>query len=236
MGETARPDQGWAGRLLFGPWWLVYVGRVGPTERHRHHAIQIVFAAGTRVVDPDGEWPSPMLVLPDRPHAIAGAGTGTVVFVDPHATRAAGLPALQPSPHPLEAGPPATIAEAEQLVWSLTEQDQLLTPVPHPAVRAALATLPDDPDIPLSTLARHVGLSASRLSHLFRDEVGIPLRAYRPWVRMLLAADALRGGASLTEAAHRSGFADVSHLHRTFRDQFGLSPGRLLRAVEWVTG
>jgi AraC-like DNA-binding protein len=73
------------------------------------------------------------------------------------------------------------------------------------------------------------------VTHLFRDQVGISLRAYRSWVRFLLAAEALRDGASLTDAAHRAGFADVAHLHRTFRHHFGLQPGPLLRAVEWVT-
>jgi AraC-like DNA-binding protein len=84
-------------------------------------------------------------------------------------------------------------------------------------------------------LAAAVGLSPSRVTHLFRDQVGIPLRTYRRWVRFLIAAEAPRDAASLTDAAHRAGFADVAHLHRTFRHHFGLQPGPLLRAVEWVT-
>jgi AraC family transcriptional regulator len=72
------------------------------------------------------------------------------------------------------------------------------------------------------------------VTHLFRDQVGISLCAYRSWVRFLLAAEAPRDRASLTDAAHHAGFADVAHLHRTFRHHFGLQPGPLLRAVEWV--
>jgi AraC-like DNA-binding protein len=58
-------------------------------------------------------------------------------------------------------------------------------------------------------LAAAVGFSPSRETHLVRDQVGIPLRTYPRLVRFLIAAEALRG-ASLTDAAHRAGFADVA--------------------------
>jgi AraC-like DNA-binding protein len=228
-------ESGWVGRLFFGPWWLVYAGLVGPTDEHRHHALQLVAAPGTRILEQSGGRPSPALVAPDQPHAIAGAGTGVVVFVDPDAVSAIHLAPLSPPPAVTTGhGLPSTMADAERLVDSLTRP----APLPadrHPAVTQLLALLPDNPNAPLPDLAGTVGLSPSRLTHLFRDQVGIPLRAYRRWVRFLLAADALRVGASLTRAAHDAGFADVAHLHRTFRDHFGLRPGPLLRGVEWVT-
>jgi AraC-like DNA-binding protein len=234
-----RPDGGWVGRLFFGPWWLVYAGVVGPTDEHRHHAIQLVAAPGTRVLDTTGDHASPAVVPPDHPHAIAGIGTGVVVFVDPEATSAADLVSRRP-PGSSDTDLPETMADATRLITALTQPaDRLppdrLPPDRHPAIAWLLALLPDDPDAPLPVLAAAVGLSPSRVTHLFRDQVGIPLRAYRRWVRFLLAAEALRDGASLTDAAHHAGFADVSHLHRTFRHHFGLQPGPLLRAVEWVT-
>ena len=236
-GLTGVPTETtWAGRLFFGPWWLVYGGAIGPTDRHRHHAIQLVAAPDTRVVDAAGDHPSPAVVAPDHPHAIAGGGMGVVVFIDPDATGAPHLVSGRPPPDSLiEPALPVTMDDAERLVRSLTQPGGSPSADRHPAVARLLALLPDDPEAPLPALADAVGLSASRVTHLFRDEVGIPLRAYRRWVRLLLAADALRDGASLTDAAHNAGFADVAHLHRTFRDQFGLRPGALLRAVEWVT-
>jgi AraC-like DNA-binding protein len=229
-------DATWVGRLFFGPWWMVYAGAVGATEQHRHHAIQVVAAPGTRVVDTAGDHPSPAVVAPDHLHAIAGEGTGVVAFIDPEATAAPGLASGRPLPAGVvEPTLPVTMGDAARLVGSLTEADGSLSADRHPAVDRLLALLADDPDAPLAVLAGAVGLSASRVTHLFRDQVGISLRSYRRWVRLLLAADAVRGGASLTDAAHGAGFADVAHLHRTFRDQFGLRPGPLLRAVEWVT-
>lgn len=227
------PDGGWAGRLFFGPWWLVYAGLVGPTDEHRHHAIQLVAAPGTRGLDTTGAHPSPFIVPADHPHALAGTGTGLVVFVDPEATSAANLVSHPPLGFS-GADLPETMADATNVVTALTQLAGR-PPDRHPAIARLLALLPDDPNAPLPILAADVGLSASRVTHLFRDQVGISLRAYRSWVRFLLAAEALRDGASLTDAAHHAGFADVAHLHRTFRHHFGLQPGPLLRAVEWVT-
>jgi AraC-like DNA-binding protein len=232
-GQAER--QGWAGRLFFGPWWLVYSGVVGPTERHRHHAIQVVLVPGVRVVDDDGQRLTPAVVAPDRGHALAGEGLGSLVYVDPEATGASSaLP--QPVPDDLLARDlPITMADAQHLVRLVTGARPVDRPERHPAVALVLDRLPDDPAVPLGALATSVGLSPDRLTHLFTAQVGIPLRGYRRWVRWLLAANALQNGATLNDAAHEAGFADAAHLHRTFRDQFGLRLGQLLRAVEWVT-
>jgi AraC-like DNA-binding protein len=227
-------DGGWVGRLFFGPWWLVYAGRVGPTDEHRHHAVQLVAAPGAYGIDTTGAHPSPFIVPGDRPHALAGTGTGIVLFVDPEATGAANFVSRPPFAFS-GADLPETMADATRVVAALAQLADRRAPDRHPAIARLLALLPDDPDAPLSVLAAAVGLSPSRVTHLFRDQVGISLRAYRRWVRFLLAAEALRDGASLTGAAHHAGFADVAHLHRTFRHHFGLQPGPLLRTVEWVT-
>jgi AraC-like DNA-binding protein len=223
---------------MFGPWWLVYTGVVGPTEPHRHHAAQVLLAPGSRIVDDTGEHASPTAVAADHIHAIAGSGSGSVVFLDPRGPRVPEMLADSPTvdPSPFQGLAPSTLAEAAQLVASLTSP---LKPVArrgwHPATRAALDVLADRLETSVDALAAHAGLSPSRFSHAFRADVGIPLRSYRRWARFLLAADALRTGSTLTDAAHRAGFADAAHLHRTFRDHFGLRPGHLLRSVEWVT-
>ena len=232
--DRVTPDGGWVGRLFFGPWWLVYAGLVGPTDEHRHHAVQLVAAPGTRGLLTTGAHPSPFIVPADHPHAIAGTGTGVVVFVDPEATSAATFVSRPPFRFS-GADLPETMADATRVVTALAQLADRRPPDRHPAIARLLALLPDDPDAPLSVLAADVGLSPGRVTHLFRDQVGISLRAYRRWVRFLLAAEALRDGASLTGAAHHAGFADVAHLHRTFRHHFGLQPGPLLRTVEWVT-
>lgn len=58
-------------------------------------------------------------------------------------------------------------------------------------------------------------LSPSCLQHLFSDQVGVPIRRYLLWQRVLTAMARLAEGATATEAAHAAGFADAAHLSRT---------------------
>jgi len=72
-----------------------------------------------------------------------------------------------------------------------------------------------------------VSLSESHIAHLFRRDVGIPVRQYRLWARMRRALDHVGRGRSLTEAAHAAGFADSAHFCRICRRMFGSAPSRL---------
>jgi len=83
---------------------------------------------------------------------------------------------------------------------------------------------------PLTALAREVGLSPSRLQHLFKTCTGIPLRRFRIWNRMGAAISAAAAGVSLTEAAYQAGFSSAAHFSSAFRAMFGLSPSELVRA------
>jgi AraC-like DNA-binding protein len=89
---------------------------------------------------------------------------------------------------------------------------------------AALVSESPDELIPAEDLAAAAQLSVSRLEHLFKAQLGVPLRAYRGWYRLRLAARHLLQGASLTEAAHAAGFHDSAHFAHAFRQTFGLPP------------
>jgi AraC-like DNA-binding protein len=70
--------------------------------------------------------------------------------------------------------------------------------------------------------------------HLFKEQVGVPLRRYLLWHRILAAVDRATQGETLTEAAHASGLADSAHLSRAFREIFGLSPSRVLKNSSFI--
>lgn len=74
-------------------------------------------------------------------------------------------------------------------------------------------------------------LSESRLFHLFKTEIGIPIRKYILWCRIRQAIKLVIEGSSLTQSAQVSGFADVAHLNRTFVSFFGMSPSHVLRST-----
>ncbi len=100
-----------------------------------------------------------------------------------------------------------------------------------PRVEQALAIVSalEDPRISAAALASRVGLSPSRFAHLFREQMGLPLRRYLVWRRLQDAIVALAGGCTLTEAAHTAGFADSAHFSRAFRRMFGVAPSRTVK-------
>ena len=77
---------------------------------------------------------------------------------------------------------------------------------------------------PLSELAQQANLSQSRLRHLFRKELGVPLQQYWIGYRLFTAIQQMRLGESLTDVAHNAGFSDLSHFSRAFRASFGIPP------------
>jgi len=98
----------------------------------------------------------------------------------------------------------------------------------------------------IEELAQVVGLSSGRLIHLFKDEVGIPIRRYLLWQRLLdacayaslhshnqLNCDG-KSDLSLTDAAHQAGFTDSAHFSRTFKAMFGLHPSGFIKKSHMI--
>lgn len=227
---------------------LAFTGSVGATDWHTHHAVQIMIAdARLTVVDGTGaRHRGPTVIVPaDASHRIErGSLTGMLVFLDPEsgAGRAAHQRATQAGWGvgavfgPVEPGRPLP-----EVVSELVER---LVPAPtavevtsrHPAVLAALHLLPNlvvAGPVRGTEVAACAGVSASRLTHLFTEQVGIPLRRYVLWSRLQIAISRVKAGDDLTDAAHAAGFADSAHLTRTCRDMFGLPPSVLSRHVSW---
>ena len=87
----------------------------------------------------------------------------------------------------------------------------------------------------LTTLSLDAGLSPRQMRHTFARDVGLPMRAYVRWKRLLGAIAAVEQGATLSAAAAWAGFADGAHLSRVFREQFGMTATQGLSALTWRT-
>jgi AraC-like DNA-binding protein len=83
-----------------------------------------------------------------------------------------------------------------------------------------------------SELAAALGLSPSRVLHLFSEQVGVPYRRYRMWKRLWLATEKLHTNDNMTRAAVECGFADATHYSHAFRDTFGVNPAPVFRKIE----
>ncbi|HEY3505058.1 MAG TPA: helix-turn-helix domain-containing protein [Actinocatenispora sp.] len=115
----------------------------------------------------------------------------------------------------------------EILLLAVVEHEQRKKRLPDPRVQHVLDGIVADParQVTVEDLAREVALSPSRLSHLFRREVGDSI------VNVLLATR-LRKAASLLEFSDRPvgriaadvGFSSPYYFSRQFRSRFGQSP------------
>lgn len=83
-------------------------------------------------------------------------------------------------------------------------------------------------------LRQLVFLSESRLLHLFKENVGIPIRNYILWIRIKTAIELIVSGKNLTYAAHEAGFSDSPHLSKTFVNTIGLNPAELLKNSKFI--
>lgn len=77
-------------------------------------------------------------------------------------------------------------------------------------------------------------LSESRLLHLFKEQMGLPIRNYILWYRLKIAVEQITDGASLTEAAHRAGFSDQSHFTRNCLKMIGVPPSTITKNSKFV--
>jgi len=243
---------------LFVEAWPPLLAARGPglcAALHAHHAMHFVLAVDgeLRVRTTDrGRWTTAagVLTAPDIPHSIDACGHDQVIiFIDPESDAGAAL-------RPALAGPtrftsraerselvrgiddPRSFASADAHEWAQLVVETLglplreSKPVLHPAVRKLLdrlRTFGVEDDTSLDGLAGAVGLSSSRLMHVFTESIGIPLRPYLAWLRVQRSACAILAGASVTEAAHVAGFADAPHMSRTFKRNLGFPPSALRR-------
>ncbi|MEZ4851117.1 MAG: AraC family transcriptional regulator [Bacteroidia bacterium] len=83
--------------------------------------------------------------------------------------------------------------------------------------------------VPTEQLLEMAHLSESRFLHLFKEQVGIPVRNYIHWCRIQHAIKSIMNGMNLTEAAYESGFADSAHLSRIFTRMTGASPSLTMK-------
>jgi len=89
---------------------------------------------------------------------------------------------------------------------------------------------PVQESVSIKDLAGAVHISPGRLIHLFTQQVGIPVRKYILWSKLMASLKKLNKRANFTHVALDGGFADAPHFNRTFKKMFGLSPTALLKA------
>ena len=234
---TGEARDGWAGSVVAGPGRLEFHGAIGAASGHEHAAVQVLLVTQGEVALRDASGAERVVasaVVPAgvRHELLASPDAhGTVVLLDATSRtgRAAARRVADADLNP--GGVDAWLADVDVAT-------RLTMPGPgpdtgHPAVAEVLRMAPEmiAGPMPLGEVAARVGLSASRLGHVFAEQVGVPYPAWRRWLRLQHALGVVRAGGSLTTAAHQAGFADSAHLTRSCRATFGITPTEGVRAA-----
>lgn len=242
----------WAGSALF-------LGNVEDASEHTHHALQVaVGIKGTFVLETTGKIFEcrAAVIAPDQAHRFRGSGEQAIILLDTESTAAqriqAGLdkeagvmefdisvlcPLIEQLRDSIERSLDCDRMKmlSQQLLSKLVGESSKSLPL-DPRIQRALDFAKAQPELkaPLGAIAEAVGLSQGRLAHLFKEQIGIPIRRYLLWLRLVQAIGYLFQNVSLTTAAHNAGFADSAHFTRTFRRMFGVTPSELFKNSRFV--
>lgn len=85
--------------------------------------------------------------------------------------------------------------------------------------------------ISLDCLAGQAHMSKYHFLRKFKELTGMTVHSYVVNKRLIRACEALREGASVTESWQCAGFADYTSYLRSFRQNFGISPGQYREAT-----
>lgn len=229
------------GEMTIRPGVLAYRGGLSDAKLHAHHSVQVLIARCGEFVVADAagtEVTCRATVIPaDVAHAVVqGVVEGEMVHLAAESDDAAALSRTVARPQSAEAWAAAgealaaRLGEGEWWADGLPYVRSAVRPMRHPALASALRLLPErieEGQVRLREVAGTVGLSESRLAHLFAEEIGLAFRPYVRWLRMCRAIDQIARGHNLTDAAHTAGFFDGAHFTRVCNKTFGMSPAVL---------
>lgn len=247
---SADAPAAWAGAATAAPGLLAFTGAIGSAEPHTHAAVQVLLVLGGDVLLVDRHGHQRQVAAAIIPAGVrhelraAPGACGLLAYLDPAGpagraatarARGGGGDAAAVSTWQAAAHPPGGTSVADLPVTHCSAAPGRGAAGLPTALARAVEMIPQLIGGPLllEDLAARVGLSASRLGHLFAEHLHLPYPAWRRWARLLHAIEAVRGDATLTEAAHAAGFADSAHLTRTCRAMFGITPSQALAATGW---
>ncbi|WP_194837043.1 helix-turn-helix transcriptional regulator [Nocardia sp. XZ_19_369] len=228
--------------MTIRPGVLSYRGGLSPAKMHAHHSVQVLIARRGEfiVADADATMVTcPAAVIPaDAAHEmVQGVVDGEMVQLAAESADGIELSRTVAQPESAEAwaaaGATLLAGLGENRWWAdgLPYAKPTAAAMRHPALTAAVRRLPElvaAGPVRLRDVAAAVGVSESRLGHLFSAETGLPFRPYVRWLRMSRAIDHIALGHTLTDAAHTAGFYDGAHFTRVCTKTFGLSPAILI--------
>lgn len=224
-----------------------FIGSKIVTNTHKHHALEFIIAHGKpfQLITETKSYSniSNALILPDVPHSFIAGDDELVefIFIDPdlsnvdnllHTFSVKDTEAVCLDSYRKKFGLGVFKNKIYQLLSSETDSYNWDSMVFDQRISNCMKYIFEhlkEGDISLDTLSNISNLSKSRLSHLFTDQTGIPIKKFILWNRMKHSVNAIINGVNLTQAAYVGGFADSAHFSKRFKEMFGISPSSALK-------
>jgi len=244
----------WAGHFII-------FGKITGNTEHRHHAVQVIFnREGLFELQSEGSTLlcGGVIIGSDHPHQLLSSNDSQVHMLIDNETTVAGIlkdKYLQgETVNVMDAellqklrdcigfsgNVPGTCQDADQVYRKLTSElgaspgekkgdfdPRIQDTINH--INKSISkriTIPD--------LARRACLSESRLTHLFTEQIGIPISRYILWARLMTAVQHVLAGESITDAAYSAGFSDSAHLSRTYRQMYGITLASVFKNSRFI--
>ncbi|MCC1496018.1 AraC family transcriptional regulator [Alcanivorax sp. 1008] len=235
------------GLFLWADGWLLLAGPIH-NRPHRHVAASLLFGLDQQLsaeVAGDKVVARALLVAPDVEQSLDSAGATMVVHLDPDSPLWLSLRGLLVNGHAQLDWGDEQAARFRQLADSVSSEPahELLAsllqvsaadtgpdrPVDPRAMKLASRLRTELPEqLNLTEIAAQLGLSAARLSRLFREAFGITPKRFLLHLKIQGALHCWQPGISAAELAMRAGFYDQPHLIRTAREMFDTLPSALM--------
>lgn len=227
--------------MFFGKYTTLYFGKLSNKRLIRHQACCIVVSSGEPIEVHTADQRiirNKMVVIPSmfRHQLVCRDHPSLFVFIEPNFLISKHHTLLSHSLNPSYLPKQALLhqmvhgafgeKECEAIDQMFQAQHNLDLRV-HKAmeyIKAHVST-----ELPTQSIAETVFLSESRLQHLFKENVGIPIRKYIHWQRLMEASRAIMNGQRFTSAALQSGFSDAAHFSRMFGQMFGMTPSSIFK-------
>ena len=125
------------------------------------------------------------------------------------------------------------LKEADRILLETCGVKKDITPVADERIQMVLSSLESSDTIPADIMSRLCSvacLSESRLSHLFKEQMGIALGRYLVLEKMKKGYVHYRRTGNITEAAMNAGFDSPSHFAATCKRMFGISFSEFIKS------
>lgn len=247
----------WSGSLFLWKDQSFYIGAASDSTIHATHDVTVCVAMHNSFrLRTSGGWRTfqAAVIPPDLPHIFDGRGAhlillyfpseilkaqrllyqGSEPYAIPQKMLSRFLPCLRTYlDHGCESEDATGFCEDFIRELSRTDYPRLTL---DSRVMRALECFQADPTrrYTVAEISSDVAISSSRFAHLFREQVGLPMRRYLLELRMRRALLQVAHGDSLTTSAYAAGFADSAHLSRTFRSMTGIAPSSILKYSQVV--